>query len=185
MPKDNMARYIILGLLSQGPKSGYAIKKWVELSISYFWDISYGQIYPTLRHLEQEGLATMKMETADKGPSSKVYNITDDGREELRKWLRRSEEKQYEILLKIFFGSEISKEELIKKLEGFISKRKIDIDVLEKAEKELRGTPKKDPNEINMLLITTLGVMSYRTEIEWSMRSIEMLKDGKKQKNKK
>ena len=56
MPKENTARYILLGLLSHQPLSGYDIKKRVDLSIQPFWPVGFGQIYPTLAQLEREGL---------------------------------------------------------------------------------------------------------------------------------
>ena len=47
--KDNNATYVLLGLLSHNPMTGYDIKKSVATRMSYFWDLSYGQIYPTLK----------------------------------------------------------------------------------------------------------------------------------------
>jgi DNA-binding PadR family transcriptional regulator len=49
--KENRARYVILGLLSHQPMSGYELKKYAGQWISYFWDIGYGQIYPALKDL--------------------------------------------------------------------------------------------------------------------------------------
>ena len=40
--------------------SGYDIKKLVDVGLSHFWSENYGQIYPTLESLVQEGLATRK-----------------------------------------------------------------------------------------------------------------------------
>src|SRR2546423_9274663 len=47
---------VVLGLLSLGPRSGYDIKTVVDRSTRFFWAASYGQIYPELRRLEEEGL---------------------------------------------------------------------------------------------------------------------------------
>ena len=47
---------VVLGLLSHGPRSGYDIKTVVDRSTRFFWAASYGQIYPELRRLEEEGL---------------------------------------------------------------------------------------------------------------------------------
>ena len=45
--------YVILGLLSEAPLSGYAIKKIVDLRFRFFWSESFGQIFPALRALPE------------------------------------------------------------------------------------------------------------------------------------
>ena len=47
---------VILGFLSQHPRSGYEIKRAVDRSTRFFWAASYGQIYPELRRLQEQGL---------------------------------------------------------------------------------------------------------------------------------
>ena len=49
MPKINYTKYIILGLLSGGPMTGYEIRRWVKDMMSYVWDIGYGQYIPHYR----------------------------------------------------------------------------------------------------------------------------------------
>lgn len=108
MSKIQYPRFIILGLLGIEPMSGYDIKKWVDMSFRYFWEIGYGQIYPTLRRLEEEGLVTMKIDHEQGGPEKKIYTISDSGVEVLRKWLFSPEQKEHEILLKLFFGDKLA-----------------------------------------------------------------------------
>jgi len=107
MSKENKSRYAILGVLSQGPMSGYDIKKFIELSISNFWSESYGQIYPILKQLTEEGLTSSHTEKQEGKPERYIYTLTDKGWDALREWL--SEPAEYtvgriEILLKLFFG---------------------------------------------------------------------------------
>ena len=56
MAKENRSKYAVLGMLATGPKSGYDIKQTIETSIGHFWNESYGQIYPILKRLTQDGL---------------------------------------------------------------------------------------------------------------------------------
>src|SRR5713101_9932570 len=72
MSKENKSRYAILGILSQGPMSGYAIKKFIEASISNFWNESYGQIYPILKQLSEEGLTSTHAEKQEGKPERYV-----------------------------------------------------------------------------------------------------------------
>ena len=74
---------LILAILNFGDASGYEIKKQSsEGAFSYFVDISYGSIYPTLSKLEADGLVTGRSETQSGKPDKKVYSITDKGRQE-------------------------------------------------------------------------------------------------------
>jgi PadR family transcriptional regulator, phenolic acid-responsive transcriptional regulator len=47
--------YLILGMLNQGKKTGYAIKRAVDRSTRFFWAASLAQVYPELAALEQDG----------------------------------------------------------------------------------------------------------------------------------
>jgi hypothetical protein len=74
------------------------------------------QIYPTLKTLETEGLVDMDVQVQADRPNRKVYTITDDGRRELVDWLGKPadpDQIREPFLIKLFFGSSVSKPELI------------------------------------------------------------------------
>jgi len=78
------ARTLILAILNFGAASGYEIKKMSsEGRFSYFVDISYGSIYPTLARLEAEGMVECRVESHPGKPDRKIYSITPLGRAEL------------------------------------------------------------------------------------------------------
>lgn len=107
MSPEAKTPYAILGCLTIEPLSGYDIKQFLERPISNFWNESYGQIYPTLKRIEADGLVQGKDETRD-GRDRRVYSITDAGREHLRAWLERPAEPvtvRSEPSLKLFFGA--------------------------------------------------------------------------------
>ena len=107
MPKENTTRYVILGLLSHEPLSGYDIKKQVDIIVSHFWNVGFGQIYPTLKELEREELVSKTTAAQGKGPQRYVYAATEAGREALASWLKQPAQKEYtkyEILLKLYFS---------------------------------------------------------------------------------
>src|SRR3984893_3684831 len=109
MAKENKSRYALLGVLSICPGSGYDVKKFMERSTANFWNESYGQIYPILKQLADEGLTTSHAEKQEGKPERYVYTLTDKGREELRRWLSEPVEyvvERQELLLKLFFGRE-------------------------------------------------------------------------------
>ena len=78
----NNNSYALLGLLATRPMSGYDIKALADHSVRHFWAISYGQIYPELRQLEELALVTSK-EAAVGGRQRTVYLATPRGREAL------------------------------------------------------------------------------------------------------
>lgn len=76
-------RTLILAILNIQEATGYEIKKLSTDGVySYFVDVSYGSIYPTLSKLEAEGVVTVRTEVQIGKPDRKVYEITDTGREE-------------------------------------------------------------------------------------------------------
>jgi PadR family transcriptional regulator, regulatory protein AphA len=110
--RSSTTRYAVLGVLSIGPMSGYEIRKLVSESIGHFWGESYGQIYPTLRRLSEEGLAVVEREEGGK----KVYAVTEAGLGELRAWAEGPLEERplrNELLLRLFFGRHVPKRRLI------------------------------------------------------------------------
>ena len=104
-------RYLVLGLLSERPMTGYDIKKHVSVMLSAVTNASYGTLYPTLHKLLKEG-AVKVAEIPQKGrPSKKVYSITETGQQELRGWLRKpaaADQVKREFLLKLYLAKNLS-----------------------------------------------------------------------------
>jgi PadR family transcriptional regulator, regulatory protein AphA len=124
MQRANRTAYAVLGFLTWGPMSGYDIKKTVEESTANFWCESYGQIYPILRRLTEEGLATRAARDPKSrgGRERQVYRITERGHEELRRWLRDPTEPptvRHELLLKLFFARQAAPETAHEQVESF------------------------------------------------------------------
>ncbi|MCG6859097.1 MAG: PadR family transcriptional regulator [Salaquimonas sp.] len=81
-------RTLILAILHFKEASGYEIKKMSsDGAFSFFVDISFGSIYPTLARLEQEGMVACRSETHQGKPDSKIYSITAKGEAELKRGL--------------------------------------------------------------------------------------------------
>ncbi len=79
-------RHAMLALLSEGPKYGLQLRQDFEAGTGDVWPLNVGQVYQTLQRLERDGLIESDAD-ADDGPQ-KVFQITDDGRDELDTWLR-------------------------------------------------------------------------------------------------
>src|SRR5437763_13932853 len=101
---------VILGMLALGKRSGYDIKQFVDKSTRHFWAASYGQIYPELKRLEDEGLIRGHEEPTG-GRARTLYQLTEAGHEALRGWLGAADEPLYELrdegMLKLFFSDSL------------------------------------------------------------------------------
>ena len=97
---------VVLGLLALRPRSGYEIKQTIDKTTRFFWNASYGQIYPELRRLADAGL--VKGEAAPRGDRARsVYRLTPAGRRRLKGWLAEPDFRvdiRDEGLLKLFFA---------------------------------------------------------------------------------
>ena len=108
MARPNNSRLVILGFLVEKPRSGYDIRKAIEASLGNFWNESFGQIYPTLKALEGEGLVEKTQDLQGGRAQRQAYVITQAGRACLDEWLREPAAPQtyrVESLVKLFFGS--------------------------------------------------------------------------------
>jgi DNA-binding PadR family transcriptional regulator len=120
MEELSATAYVILGMVSKQPRSGYEIKAAVDGTTRFFWAASYGQIYPELRRLSEAGLVE-GTDSPTGGRRRTVYAITADGEEELKAWLRqppRTFEMREEGLLKLFFAGVLPPEEAVPILRG-------------------------------------------------------------------
>ena len=97
--------HILLGLL-RDPATGYDLKNAFSERIRHFWSAELSQIYPTLKRLEQRRMLRSRVEPSPRGPNRKVYSLTGEGREELRRWLRRGPEvgtERFAYLAQLYF----------------------------------------------------------------------------------
>ena len=74
---------VCLGMLCDGPASGYDLKKQFESSFAHFFAAGYGSIYPALSSLASDGLVECEEVAQEGKPDRKVYRITNTGHEAL------------------------------------------------------------------------------------------------------
>jgi DNA-binding PadR family transcriptional regulator len=99
--------YVVLGMVGLGARSGYEIKRTVELSIRFFWTISPAQVYPSLAKLERAGLLIGRDEPQG-NRRRRLYERTDAGSDALHGWLRSAQPMPFELrdiaMVKLFFA---------------------------------------------------------------------------------
>jgi PadR family transcriptional regulator, regulatory protein AphA len=178
MAKVNKSRYALLGLLSICPGSGYDIKKFMEQSTSNFWNESYGQIYPILKQLEEEGLATSHTEKQEGKPERYVYTLTDEGQEELRHWLTEPIEhtvERNELLLKLFFGRQNSVAGNIEHVQQFRALQEQLLRKYKDIEGYLKANCANNPDLCYSLITVRYGILRCQAVLTWSEETIDIL----------
>jgi DNA-binding PadR family transcriptional regulator len=177
-PRSNRTRYTILGTLTFGPKTGYDIKKFIKGTISNFWHESYGQIYPTLKRLAFEGLVTRRVEEQNGKPARYIYELTGLGREELREWLVEPAARsvpRIEILLKLFFGAEVSAEENLRHVRRHRGELERGLALCVETENKLKSELHDEPGLPYWLLGVRQGILVQRALLQWCDEADEVI----------
>jgi len=173
------SRYAVLGMLSMSLKTGYAMKKHVEANLGHYWSESYGQIYPILRQLVDEGLATCTEERRKGKPMRNLYAITSSGRKELREWLAMPPEPQpqrSELLLKLSLGSRVSIETREQLIRDYRQQCEHDLAYLDDIESTLCGPPKPHRDQPYWLMTLRHGRAVREAELAWCGETLAHLR---------
>jgi DNA-binding PadR family transcriptional regulator len=82
----SMLEYLVLGLMSIEPQTGYTIINYFEDG-SYSWSASPGSVYPMLKRLENQDIIAGELELEHETRPRKVYRLTALGERLLDAWL--------------------------------------------------------------------------------------------------
>jgi DNA-binding PadR family transcriptional regulator len=112
MARQSQTATAVLGALSVDSMTGYEVRQAITTVLGHFWHESFGQIYPCLAELEEDGLVrTSPGERA----GSRRYEITDAGCDRLTALLAEPPVPQPPrngTLLRVFLGRAQSRAEL-------------------------------------------------------------------------
>jgi DNA-binding PadR family transcriptional regulator len=117
--------HAILGFLSYRPLSGYDLKKFFDETVRHFWSAPQSQIYRTLARMAETGWVEMEHVEQKDRPDRKVYHITDEGLDELRRWLVTPLDLpaiRHKWLVQVFFADQLSDEETVALFEAHAEK---------------------------------------------------------------
>jgi DNA-binding PadR family transcriptional regulator len=169
---------VLLGLLTIEPMSGYDLGLTIRGSVGHFWNESYGQIYPNLKKLANGGFVSCKTERQKGKPDRNIYAITEKGRERLRKWLAvppQPEIPRNEMLLKLFFGEQVSTQILIGYVERMAEEHRALLDLLEQAEREEIDKNLRYPGAPYWRMAAHFGQMEMRAHLRWAEETLAEL----------
>jgi DNA-binding PadR family transcriptional regulator len=173
MSSSDHTQMAVLGALSIAPMSGYAVREQIRDILGHFWSESFGQIYPALSELQQQGM----VERRDTGDSrSSKFAITDTGLLRLRELLAeapQSAKPRNGLMLRLFFGRQL----------GIDACRQLILDARTKAETQLadlrnaRAELSTDTGDDTpyMLLTVLAGEHTARAAIAWADEALTAL----------
>lgn len=115
----------ILGLLMEGPKHGYEIKRIVDEVLSQLAKISTGSTYYTIKKLADDGFVQCATGRDGSRPEKHVCHITERGKEEYRRLIHENlytrERPFWDFNLSLFFLNDLDPTALTKALEDKIA----------------------------------------------------------------
>ena len=102
----------LLGLLREGPRSGYDLVAAAEQVIGGFWTLTRSQVYRELAALAERGF----LERGEVGPRDRQpFRLTASGRSAFRRWVNTNPEPEnlrLPLLLRLTFADAIEPERL-------------------------------------------------------------------------
>jgi PadR family transcriptional regulator AphA len=137
--------YVVLGLVSIRPMTGYELTGYAERSIGNFFPLTRSHIYSELERLGRGGLLAATEIPQENAPTKRVYEITRAGSEQLHHWLEgtmTSEGRSRNLfLVRIFFGDRTTPERLAGLLDEFETAARFRRDYLELMTEKLASRP--------------------------------------------
>lgn len=167
----NKTRYAILGVLLEGPTTGYEIKSLMGRSTAYFWRESDSTIYPMLKVLAEEGKVLSEIAYVGK-KKKEIFSITETGRAEFKAWLdgpTGSETPRNEFLLKLFFVT--NPEEMVRLFQERLEKAEKIYEEYSKIEDRLKNLGDY-PRKAIRLKSLRYGMAQLTLEITWLKEGI-------------
>ena len=164
---------LFLGLLMEGPKHGYEIKRQIEEELFPFVGLKIKSIYYPLRKMEHLGLINKDVGREGKWPEKYVYSITPKGRKIFDHLITESflsiERPYFSLDLSLYFLDYVDKKIAQRRLRArviFLKRIKRDLENLQKASK----SPKR-----HLAIILAHDVELVDAEISSITKLIELL----------
>jgi DNA-binding PadR family transcriptional regulator len=167
---------VVLGLLNQRDMSGYEIKEVFETQLKFFFDGTFGMIYPILRKLEKDGLIQKKHVVQDLKPNKNIYSITELGKKEFMTYLNSKtveETFKSDFLMRMYFGQDLDRDKVISFVEQEITRKKTNLSELTDNYERWTDNGMNSFQEITFMY----GIAYYKSEIEVLDKALEQLKN--------
>jgi len=174
-------RLVILGLLRDQPLHGYEIKQIIEEHMGDWTSIAFGSIYFALGKLSDEGLIE-KIATEKEGnrPSRSVYQITEAGRSEFLRLLRKvwsePEQQYFAIDIGLAFMNALPVDEIKGYLRQQVAQLEVVLQHLDSHQQE-QMSQTDIPRSAEMIFEHSRAHVA--AELSWTRSVLAKIEDGK------
>lgn len=167
-------KYAILGLLMRAPVTGYDIAKEFGDGLGCFWSAKHSQIYPELKRLTEEALIRYQTVIQGEKLEKKLYEITDQGREDFLQWLLQNpplDPTPKDVFrLRSYYSQWISEKDYLSLLDKQIEKRSVKYNSLN--DRLMENYHNRDPlvlhrDERGDYFVLVGAVMREQTYLDW------------------
>jgi PadR family transcriptional regulator AphA len=159
-------KFAVLGLLALQPASGYDIKRTIDRSIYFIWNVTGPQIYNTLRSLRDDGYIESESIPQAGRPDKQLHTITPAGRRALADFVHEpigASVTRDEVLLRIFFGNFAEEKIVLRELDAYLGRIRHERAALEAVEARVTAHPgPRHQARKFQLLSLRLKVAQYR-----------------------
>ncbi|HEV2374390.1 MAG TPA: PadR family transcriptional regulator [Streptosporangiaceae bacterium] len=167
-------RHALLGLLREGPASGYDLMRVFKRSLHNTWPATQSQVYTELTKLADAGLLAV---TAHGARGRKEYTLTATGLAELRRWLVETQPDLFprsDGLLRVFLLGALTQDQAKGYLTWLADRAAENLTVLETLESEINWD---DPDDLTQYgrLVMEYGKRLQAMNREWATWAAEQV----------
>jgi DNA-binding PadR family transcriptional regulator len=170
----SLSEYAVLGLLADGPLSGWELHKRADRTIAYFWRPAKSKIYELLPRLSAQGLVESRHVAQERRPDKQVHSLTPAGRAALRESLESRDlprtVARNPLLLKLFFGGHGDTAALVEQIAERQERAERQLAELRELEREV------DPERELFAYLTLLhGIEDAESTVRWCVAALKAL----------
>lgn len=159
--------YAVLGLLTLREQSGYEVKRTADMTLRFFYfSPAMSHVYTELQHLADAGLVASREVPGPGRRTTRLFRLTADGAEELRRWLADEPVGfpvlKHSVALRLFLGHLVDPERTRRVLDDYVRELRQRIVELE----AIRASIGDDPARSYPALVAEWGQRFYRGEID-------------------
>lgn len=162
-------RHAILVLLQDQEASGYDLAREFASSIGLVWNATHQQIYLELGKLNEQHKVDFRHVPQEGKPDKKLYRITEEGRQELVRWLRKPAgpaRVRDAFMVKIAGGALADIRGLLNELEQLTTQRRERLLTFEALAKRL-DEQGRDQHLFSYLTVRR-GILDQRAWLQWA-----------------
>ena len=160
----------ILGMLSEGARTGYDLKRLMQQSPIMPWSGNNNQIYKALSTLLDEGHVDALTVHQDGAPTKKIYSLTADGRAALNRALLSPPEApvtRHDFLMQLRWADALSIDQIKALLDRYI--------LAVRGAMQQLSAPEDNHKQLLHTLIDDNIISGYQAQLDWADRAKSQL----------